>query len=203
MQGAWRLVDEEYSVSILELVLLSAMEEDLALDSLHLEALSASLSEHEIPAQVLASTLKRYSDPSDTQTKFALSAQKVARAFGHRVLRQKGRMPLPAFLTLFNAAVPDTIKARLSDLDSLYILEPAGTSVDIVYFPLSALPCGPQQRFAALFGVRAKWDREEMLPFISGLAASQKELDAMILRFARVSRAGGKVFLTNRHTLLK
>jgi sister chromatid cohesion protein DCC1 len=63
----------------------------------------------------------------------------------------------------------------------------------------------PKTRFRDLFLIRKKWARTDILPYgtldnsVQELASTTKELDALLLKYARLSRVGKEIFLTNRH----
>jgi sister chromatid cohesion protein DCC1 len=68
----------------------------------------------------------------------------------------------------------------------------------IRYFPQSLLPTEAKNRFHDLFNIRHKWHKDDILPYIEDLASNHKELDPIILKFARISKLGENVFLTSR-----
>jgi Sister chromatid cohesion protein Dcc1 len=98
--------------------------------------------------------------------------------------------------------VPDPIRVSLSHLDGLYLIDQVGGSSMIRYFPKHVLSFHPRERFRQLFDVRAKWEKGEVMAYIDDLATGAKELDAVILKHARVSRVGKTVYLTNRHAVV-
>jgi sister chromatid cohesion protein DCC1 len=53
------------------------------------------------------------------------------------------------------------------------------------YFPCSELPIDPAMRFADLFLTRARWKAEDIAPYLSDIAVDKKDLDKLILKYAR------------------
>ena len=61
MLGYWRILDSEYALSVIELLLLSAMEQDQSIDQLSFCDMRDSLLDHDIPETVLLHCLRIYS----------------------------------------------------------------------------------------------------------------------------------------------
>jgi len=54
-------------------------------------------------------------------------------------------------------------------------------------------------RFMALFEVKAKWEAQEIRPFLRDLVLDEKKLDILLLKFARsVKQPGGGVIYSSR-----
>jgi sister chromatid cohesion protein DCC1 len=53
------------------------------------------------------------------------------------------------------------------------------------YFPCTELPSDPVTRFADLFLTRARWKAEDIVPYLSDIAVDRKDLDKLLLRYAR------------------
>jgi sister chromatid cohesion protein DCC1 len=53
------------------------------------------------------------------------------------------------------------------------------------YFPCAELPSDPVMRFADLFLTRARWKAEDIVPYLSDIAVDRKDLDKLLLRYAR------------------
>lgn len=136
------------------------------------------------------------------------------RAFGENILAELGEtwVNLSDFITDFTNCMPD-LEVDLKSVEGLCLIEngqmdagaDSGTVCKIRYFPKNSLPRAPAARFAALFSVRKKWDKKDILPYIEELVgtgleplANSKAIDALILKFARISRVGRGIFLTNR-----
>lgn len=65
---------------------------------------------------------------------------------------------------------------------------PPSTTPKIQSYPSAHLPLAPAARFQELFLTRSQWTKEDLEPFIKDLATDGKKLDALLLKFARVSR---------------
>ncbi|KAL2918788.1 Ctf8p and Ctf18p associating protein [Polyrhizophydium stewartii] len=205
IDGCWRVLSPEYSLEVLELVMLSAIETDMDLARLSLADLELALESHNIPNPVLERCLRSFSESfeaSESTTFFKLSHIKVCRLYGEQVLR---RLPpdgtsLISFLKDWRAAVPEIMDVHLDQLAGVYLLEGSQATQIIRYFPKSTLPSVPKARFEELFKIRKKWLREDLIPYVSDLTSSDKDLELMIIKNARISKQGTRTFLTSRFT---
>jgi hypothetical protein len=129
----------------------------------------------------------------------------ISRSFGKKVLSGYHHYKdLDCFLNEFEESVASlpNISISLDHLEGLYLIEEIAMKKKIRYYPKHILPFDPKGRFHQLFLARSKWDKNDILPFVSDLAGNTKELDRLILKHSRVSRVGKGIFLTNRHAVV-
>jgi sister chromatid cohesion protein DCC1 len=62
---------------------------------------------------------------------------------------------------------------------------PFSSGTTLSYFPCSELPIDPAMRFVDLFLTRARWKAEDIVPYLSDIAVDKKDLDKLILKYAR------------------
>jgi sister chromatid cohesion protein DCC1 len=62
---------------------------------------------------------------------------------------------------------------------------PVTSSMMLSYFPCAELPTDPATRFADLFLTRARWKAEDIVPYLSDIAVDAKDLDKLLLKYAR------------------
>lgn len=100
--------------------------------------------------------------------------------------------------------------------------EPNGPVIQ--YFPKALLPLDAKSRLETLFQVRKKWLYADILPYskyitstvtckcmqsliiivlVSDLAPSTKKLDAILLKYARMSRVDDQAYYTSRYNATK
>ena len=53
------------------------------------------------------------------------------------------------------------------------------------YFPCAELPTDPALRFTDLFLTRERWKAEDIGPYLSDIAVDSKDLDKLLLKYAR------------------
>jgi sister chromatid cohesion protein DCC1 len=109
-------------------------------------------------------------------------------------------------MSKWNAAVGDTFVSNTSlNLLTVSIPSPLSASGDlyngheigklplhtfssntlISYFPCMGLPTDPAMRFADLFLTRERWKAEHIKPYLSDIAVDTKDLDKLLLKYAR------------------
>ncbi|KAG8720777.1 hypothetical protein FRC08_018236 [Ceratobasidium sp. 394] len=66
------------------------------------------------------------------------------------------------------------------------------------YYPRSALPSDPAQRFQSLFLTRAKWKVEEMHTYLEDIAVDKKERERLLLKYTRQITEPDGVWATAR-----
>ncbi|KAJ3290552.1 Sister chromatid cohesion protein DCC1 [Borealophlyctis nickersoniae] len=207
IDGAYRLLDPSYQKHVLQLLLTSIAEQEYPVHELHLSDCLGMFDEDDgIPDTILAHTLKIFSDKrtvSDVDEVYQLSETKVCRFLGEQLLAQSDRIRLEAFVEAWEGAVMDPFVPSLDMLKGLYLIETMAKQSSIRYFPKSLLPMDAKQRFERLFHERRKWEYEDLLPYISDLAPNTKKLDAILLKYARMSKVEGKTFYSSRFAAVK
>jgi hypothetical protein len=114
-------------------------------------------------------------------------------------------MGLVSFLDTWRTKSKGNFECNLSSLRGLYLIEDSSGNAVISYFPKSILPHKANERFFELFKIRPKWNKCDILPYsnpelnqVEDLCATAKDLDIMILKYARVTGKGAKTYLTNK-----
>ncbi|KAG8705774.1 hypothetical protein FRC09_002767 [Ceratobasidium sp. 395] len=72
------------------------------------------------------------------------------------------------------------------------------SSNTLSYYPRSALPPDPAQRFQSLFLTRAKWRVEEIQTYLEDIAVDKKERDRLMLKYTRQITEPDGVWATAR-----
>jgi sister chromatid cohesion protein DCC1 len=81
-----------------------------------------------------------------------------------------------------------------------YLCTPSSVTSSMVlsYFPCAELPTDPATRFADLFLTRARWKAEDIIPYVSDIAVDAKDLDKLLLKYARALTEKGSLWYTGR-----
>jgi len=69
----------------------------------------------------------------------------------------------------------------------------------VTRFPAGELPVAAAQRFAALFAVRALWEREALEPYIADLNSPGQSAEALLLDHARAVQSSTALLYGARH----
>ncbi|KAJ3171919.1 Sister chromatid cohesion protein DCC1 [Geranomyces variabilis] len=216
ISSTYRILSPTYLATSLRLLLASLVAEDLDVRDLDVEdCISAMAGEaDEVPETVVRGILDQFWDIKPDGRR-AINEGKVARFFGETLLQnaESRKTPLSTFLTTWSSALPPPLSlltsppsAALAHIAGLYLLSDTTTPTpSIIYFPKRALPPDAKPRFEALFRMRRRWKRDEMLPYIDDLAPTEKKLDAILLKFARTSKDspadGGGTVYTSRYAV--
>ncbi|KAJ3322649.1 Sister chromatid cohesion protein DCC1 [Boothiomyces sp. JEL0866] len=198
LNGKWRILDIEYQSEVLELILLTILEHDLSMDSVPIKLIVDNLLEHEHVESVITHIMRIHSR-SESDGTVKLDENKICRTFGHVVLKRgESVMLLKSFLLAWKNSVPELFEINLDCLNGLFLLEKHGVEPTIRYFPKYILPSDPKLRFKELFKIRSKWVKEDVFYYIQDFAKTLKELDPIIMKYARVSKDNGIAYLTSR-----
>ncbi|KNC96271.1 uncharacterized protein SPPG_08423 [Spizellomyces punctatus DAOM BR117] len=209
IDGFWRLVDPGYQESILKFLLVSAVADDIPFDRLPLSHCVSMMAEADAPDYIVRHTLIRFSESPDVSGDrdpiFKLSEHKIGRFFGKQLLAnaETRRTKLSTFLNRWREAVPEPFHIDLPMLQGLFLLEEEPNGSVIQYYPKDLLPMHEKPRFEALFQVRKRWAHEDIVPYISDLAPTTKQLDAILLKYARMFKVGQQTMYTSRFTYFK
>ncbi|KAI9014689.1 sister chromatid cohesion protein Dcc1 [Gaertneriomyces semiglobifer] len=203
LDGFWRLLSPEYQESTLKFILVSAAAEDIPLERMSLSGCLDMIDEEDIPPSIVKHILQFYAErteTSETDTIYTLSQYKIARFFGKQLLAsaEATRFSVKTFMERWRAQVPETLTISLDMLQGLCLIDPEPTGQSIRYFPKSVLPMDAKPRFEMLFQVRRKWLRQDILPYIDDLASDPKKLDAILLKYGRMSKVTDQTFYTSR-----
>ena len=68
----------------------------------------------------------------------------------------------------------------------------------VSYFPCAELPVDPPARFADLFFRRPRWKADDIVPYLSDIAVDRKDLDKLLLRYARALTDNDGLWYTAR-----
>ena len=66
------------------------------------------------------------------------------------------------------------------------------------YFPCAELPVDPAARFSDLFLRRARWKADDIVPYLRDIAVDSKDLDKLLLRYARALTDKDGIWYTAR-----
>ncbi|KAI9021100.1 sister chromatid cohesion protein Dcc1 [Hyaloraphidium curvatum] len=201
IEGRWRVLDPEYMQAVVAMIIDSAVADGLDLESLDLDqAVSASL-DSGYPDEVLEHVFRNFFQRIEGGA-WSLDVRKLTKFTGLHLLGQKNRMEKDEFLRLWGQK-PGVEQPSLDLLKGFVLVDevhPRQAEQMITFFPKTDLSLDPATRFRQLFDRRQRWSESEFVPFVEDLAPTKKALDALLLKFARVSSAGGVRVVTPRFT---
>ncbi|KAI8613966.1 sister chromatid cohesion protein Dcc1 [Chytriomyces sp. MP71] len=155
------------------------------------------MAEHEIPDPVIEHCLTLVGEETVAGSGiYALSHRKICRITGSETLMslEAQNTPINEFMKLWRKATPSSFDLSLDHLQGIYLIE--GDLNQTIN--KSALPASPKERLEYLFTIRRKWAANDIRPYIEDLAENKKKLDLLLLKYARLSRAGDIVYYSAR-----
>jgi len=192
IDDALRPLSPSYLHKILELLLMHIVSLSQPHDAAPILDLSRSLEyEHEVRREVTLQVMRWFGEVDAAGEVWKMDIEKVVRQVGLGILRQRKSDPISEdeFMEKWNTAVGDTFASHtsLKLLTGNYLCEPSpfSSSTMLSYFPCAELPTDPATRFADLFLTRARWRAEDIVPYLSDIAVDTKDLDKLLLKYAR------------------
>jgi sister chromatid cohesion protein DCC1 len=204
LDGRWHGVDAGYLGTLLELVLLTAVERGWR-GALPVAAAAEAAAEHGYRPELAAHCLRRFGAPAagaalesvdlhgdgeqPAAAAYDLAPAAVCRHFGLKLLAERPRWEERAeFAAAWAAAVPEGMAPELAMLrgEALADAEP-GRGLEAL--PAAGLPEAAAPRFAALFAKRPRWELADLAPYVEDLAGPGQTAEELLLRYARATQA--------------
>ncbi|KAI0302768.1 hypothetical protein BC826DRAFT_1089810 [Russula brevipes] len=193
IDDALRPLSPSYLHKILELLLMHIVSLSQPHDAAHVLDLSRSLEyEHGVRREVTLQVMRWFGEVDAAGEVWKMDVEKVVRQVGLGILRRICSDPISEdeFMEKWNTAVGDTFASHtsLKLLTGNYLCEPSPFSSSTMlsyFFPCAELPTDPATRFADLFLTRARWRAEDIVPYLSDIAVDTKDLDKLLLKYAR------------------
>ena len=134
-----------------------------------------------------------------------VDTSKISRFFAQELLKARPHWDVEDFMDAWDRSLVDVIKPEMSHIADLNLKErhPGSGRMEMTKYFRSDLPSDPESRFIALFKTRARWQYEDLIPFIADFGRDPKELDAVILKHGRFSTQKDVRFITPRSQLLE
>ncbi|KAH8992849.1 sister chromatid cohesion protein Dcc1 [Lactarius hatsudake] len=181
-----RPLSPSYLHKILELLLMHLVSLSQPHDAASVQELSQPLEdEHEVKREVTLQVMRWFGQVDAGNVSWNVDVEKLVRQVGLGVLRQHKNDPVSEdeFMAKWNTAVGDTFAPMHGNY--LCASSPFCSSTMLSYFPCAGLPVDPVARFSDLFLTRPRWKAEDIVPYLSDIAVDSKDLDKLLLRYAR------------------
>ncbi|KAK9812926.1 hypothetical protein WJX72_005883 [[Myrmecia] bisecta] len=191
VEGRWTVLDSAVQDTVLELILLTAVQHGWNLSTLPSQEMAAALQGDDFEPRVVLHCLSLYSTPTegcDENTR-SIDEKKVCLHYANKLLHEPRKWPLDDFMSRWTECVPEDMCPTMDMLEGFALVSTAGDEATIKLFTASALPRDPPTRFAELFKARQRWEYADLLPYLTDLAADQAATEGLLLSFARASQA--------------
>ncbi len=204
LDGRWHGVDAGYLGTLLELILLTAVERGWR-GALPVADAAAAAAEHGYRPELAAHCLRRFGAPAagaalesvdlsgdgeqPAAAVYDLAPAAVCRHFGLKLLAERPRWEERAeFAAAWAAAVPEGMAPALAMLRGEALADAApGRGLEAL--PAAGLPEAAAPRFAALFAKRPRWELADLAPYVEDLAGTGQTAEELLLRHARATQA--------------
>lgn len=198
--GVWRGIEESLADHLLELLLLTCTEQGWNLSSIPVATVAEHLTSYGIPHQLTTHVIQKFSNPPGTVSDHrhqeietidegCLDNDAICLYFGIKLLQQKPRWDaLPEFMDAWSDMVPQGLTPRVELLRGEALINKNTGSAGIERFSVKDLPSDPSSRFSKLFLKRARWELEELEPYIQSLTGPGETVETLLLKYARASQ---------------
>ena len=206
VDGRWRGVDSSYLGTLLELILLTVVEQGWSLEAVPAVPAGEALAPHGYLPEVTEYCLKRFSKPvlvnsgkkeiegaeamqvESRDGVYALHAEAVCRHFGIKLLQERNRWEsVGEFEYEWKKVIPEGMVPRMELLRGEAVLEAEGGS-GVERLSVGELPRDAPGRFKRLFSIRPKWEFHILEPYIEDLPGPGETMEMLLLKYARMSQ---------------
>ncbi|XP_055887109.1 sister chromatid cohesion protein DCC1-like [Biomphalaria glabrata] len=206
IQGFWRLLDLEYSATVLYHIVQLCEERNWFIEGLNMEECCEVLSEL-FPREVVEHMVRSHSKHDDSCMEtdnssniFYLSEDKICKHFAEMCLRHSGKFNLSDFLKAWQESVPHDMKTSFSQIQGMALIDRDSNPEVIWYYNVDDLPEDINERFEVLFDEKKRWSLEEITPYVRDLTDDKTDVGALLTKFARASTQNGIKMFSSRKT---
>lgn len=182
INGYWRVIDEESVAELLTHIVHNSTLFGWSLNALKEEDVLTALEADGFSPMITINCLGMFGSKLDGG--WSLDEKRVCLHFARRLLK-KGKRILESFMEEWERSIPDGMQPNLEMLEGEVLMERIGIETWVWAFSVSSLPSTPAERFAALFGVRQKWEWRDLEPFIRDLWVPGLSSEALLIKYTR------------------
>lgn len=165
IDGYWRILDDSYMLSILNMLLHNVILNDWSVNALVEDDVLDVLEADGFPRNIAKHCLRAYCSKADDSVKWKLDERRVCVRLAQEILKE-GKMKLEIFMEKWARKLPDGMDASFEMLEGEVLTEKLGIETRVYSFSVSSLPTTPAERFSILFQQRAKWEWKDLQPYV-------------------------------------
>ncbi|CAN0900433.1 Sister chromatid cohesion protein DCC1 [Linum grandiflorum] len=193
IDGYWRIVDDKYMDTVLNMLLHNSVLNDWSLDALLEDEVVNCLVTDGFPQRLAHHCLDVYGSKVDRSEEgkncvWRLDERRVCVHFARQVLGV-GKMKLESFMDKWSKKIPDGMHLSLDMLEGEVLTEKIGIEMWVRGFRVAWLPSNPAERFAILFRERPKWEWKDLQPYIRDLKVPGLSSEGLLLKYTRRTQA--------------
>lgn len=201
LEGKVRKLNFEYHFRVVSYMLDLIQENSWELHQIDKTTTVNSL--HEIvPLAIIDKLFDFYAEPSvveDGVQLYQYDETKVCRLMAEALLKTSGKLVLNDFLQAWKESVPEGMNATEDMLNGLAVLDREKSPSCIWLLYEEDLPENITERFKFLFQKKARWLKEQIVPYIQSLATKKLDVNMMLTKYARGATFDGRRFYLSKH----
>jgi len=204
IDGKYRILDFDYVVECLGIILQVIDMESLNFDDVELNELSSKVNDSGelVPQPIIFHLLITYgycSDMTDDEVHFTLSQSKLSKFFAENLLKAANKFDFEEFMSIWKESLPKELDTNEDYLLGLAIIDKKNRPSTIRRFSSKDLPLNAAKRFDVLFEAKEKWTLKEITPYLTDLCLDGQTVYSILSKYSRSSITGGeKVFSTRK-----
>lgn len=170
IDGYWRILDDSYMLSILNMLLHNVILNDWYINALVEDEVLDVLEADGFPRNIAKHCLQAYCSKVDEGV-WKLDERHFCVRLAREILKE-GKMKVETFMEKWARKLPDGMNASFEMLEGEVLTEKLGIETRVYPFSVSSLPTSPAERFSILFQQRAKWEWKDLQPYVRSDALS-------------------------------
>ncbi|KAH6772879.1 zinc ion binding protein [Perilla frutescens var. hirtella] len=188
INGCWRILDDNYTHAILNMLLQDVTLNDWSVNALDEDEVLSVLEADGFPRNIAKHCLQVYCSKVDegvgVSYKWKLDERLVCVCLAREILKG-GKMKHEIFMEKWTRKLPDGMCASFDMLEGEVLTEKLGVETWLYSFSVSSLPSTPAERFSILFQQRPKWEWKDLRPYVRDLKVPGLTSEALLLKYTR------------------
>lgn len=169
IDGYWRILDDNYLHSILNMLLQDIILNDWSINALNEDEVLGVLEADGFPRTIAKHCLQVFCSKVDegvgVSCGWKLDERRVCVCLAREILKE-GKMKLEMFMEKWTRKLPDYMRASFDMLEGEVLTEKLGIETWVYSFSVYSLPSTPAERFSTLFQQRPKWEWKDLQPYV-------------------------------------
>lgn len=191
IDGYWRILDDNYMHSIVNMLLQDVILNDWSVNALNEDEVLGVLEADGFPRNIANHCLQVYCSKVDegvgVSCEWKLDERRVCVCLAREILKG-GKMKLEIFMEKWTQKLPDGMHASFDMLEGEVLTEKLGIETWVYSFSVSSLPSTPAERFSILFQQRPKWEWKDLQPYVGDLKVPGLTSEALLLKYTRITQ---------------
>lgn len=195
VDGQWRVLDSDFMAEVFGQVLDTAIAENLSLDKLDAKLVNSFL-DSQYDQSIVTHCIRMHSEvqeESQSELIFKLDNTKVCIFYLVKLFLEKEPWQQEKLLERWKDVVPYGMTPNIKMLSGIALSDesPHG-GLEWRYVPKESLSPNHNERFEELFNLRARWEEDDIAPYVNFILNPGEKLDRVLLKYTRIITVDGK-----------